>query len=50
MSVCHPSVYPVEAAPLPLANGHAVVPSRVRMKVIEGMSLCRRQVVTIPAK
>ncbi|KAJ0793063.1 hypothetical protein HanOQP8_Chr01g0025461 [Helianthus annuus] len=37
MNVSHPSVHPVEAAPLPPADGRAVVPPRVRMKVIQGM-------------
>ncbi|KAJ0777862.1 hypothetical protein HanOQP8_Chr02g0076291 [Helianthus annuus] len=33
----HRSLHPVEAAPLPPADGRAVVPPRVRMKVIQGM-------------
>ncbi|MFS7937156.1 hypothetical protein Hanom_Chr05g00424301 [Helianthus anomalus] len=37
MNVSHPSVHPVEAASLPPADGRAVVPPRVRMKVIQGM-------------
>ncbi|MFS7903961.1 hypothetical protein Hanom_Chr01g00030301 [Helianthus anomalus] len=37
MSASHPSVHPVEAGLLPLADGRAVVKSRVRMKVIQGM-------------
>ncbi|KAJ0705181.1 hypothetical protein HanPI659440_Chr14g0570701 [Helianthus annuus] len=36
MNVSHPSVHPVEAVPLPPANGRVVVPPRVRMKVIQG--------------
>ncbi|MFS7913957.1 hypothetical protein Hanom_Chr02g00147801 [Helianthus anomalus] len=38
MNVSHPSVHPVEATPLPPADGRAVVPPRVRMKVIQCMS------------
>ncbi|KAF5762184.1 hypothetical protein HanXRQr2_Chr16g0773791 [Helianthus annuus] len=37
MNVSHPSVHPVEAASLPPADGRAVVPPRVRMKVIQGL-------------
>ncbi|KAI3696955.1 hypothetical protein L6452_29611 [Arctium lappa] len=37
MNVSHPSVHPVEVAPLPPTDGGAIVPPRVRMKVIQGM-------------
>ncbi|MFS7987611.1 hypothetical protein Hanom_Chr11g01024971 [Helianthus anomalus] len=37
MNVSHPLVHRVEAASLPPADGRAVVPPRVRMKVFQGM-------------
>ncbi|MFS7987613.1 hypothetical protein Hanom_Chr11g01024991 [Helianthus anomalus] len=37
MNVSHPSVHPIEAAPLPPVDGRVVVPPRVRMKVFQGM-------------
>ncbi|MFS7903957.1 hypothetical protein Hanom_Chr01g00030251 [Helianthus anomalus] len=37
MSASHPSVHLVEAAPLPPVDGRAVVPPRVRMKIIQVM-------------
>lgn len=37
MNVSHPSVHPVEVAPLPPTDGRVIVPPIVRMKVIQGM-------------
>ncbi|KAJ9558884.1 hypothetical protein OSB04_013498 [Centaurea solstitialis] len=39
MNVSHPSVHPVEVAPLPPTDGGALVPPRVRMKVKANSSI-----------